>query len=57
MHTIDLEPFMYGGTNITGIRLFNPDEPEIDEMLKIWIEKELISNEILLNITRDQLQV
>lgn len=30
LHTIDLEPFQHGGTNITGVRLINPD----DEMVK-----------------------
>lgn len=27
MHTIDLEPYQYSGTNITGIRLVDPDNP------------------------------
>lgn len=30
LHTIDLEPFQHGGTNITGVRLIIPD----DEMVK-----------------------
>lgn len=30
MHTIDLEPFQYSGTNITGLRLINPT----DEVVK-----------------------
>lgn len=29
MHTIDLEPFQYGGTNITGLRMIVPDDPHV----------------------------
>jgi hypothetical protein len=29
MHTIDLEPYQYGGTNITGIRLVDPSDPDV----------------------------
>ena len=29
MHTIDLEPFQYGGTNITGLRMIFPDDPHV----------------------------
>lgn len=28
-HTIDLEPYKYGGTNITGFRLFDPNDKEV----------------------------
>lgn len=31
MHTIDLEPFQYSGTNITGFRLVSPDDPFVKE--------------------------
>lgn len=48
---------MYGGTNITGVRLFDPDDPEISQMLKVWTDGELSSNENLLNITPDMLEV
>lgn len=27
MHTIDLEPYQYSGTNITGVRLVDPENP------------------------------
>lgn len=57
MHTIDLEPFKYGGTNITGIRFFNPDDTEIKNMLRIWTEGELATNGKLLDITEDMLHV
>jgi hypothetical protein len=32
MHTIDLEPYQYGGTNITGIRLVDPDDALVKEV-------------------------
>lgn len=32
MHTIDLEPFQYGGTNITGIRLVDPENPMMEHI-------------------------
>jgi glutamate receptor, ionotropic, invertebrate len=31
MHTIDLEPFQYGGTNITGMRMIIPENPLVKE--------------------------
>lgn len=34
LHTIDLEPYQYSGTNITGIRLFDPE----DRMMKHVVE-------------------
>lgn len=33
MHTIDLEPFQYGGTNITGLRMIFPDDPHVKEII------------------------
>lgn len=36
MHTIDLKPFQYSSTNITGMRLVIPNDPMVNEtMLKI----------------------
>lgn len=32
MHTIDLEPFQYSGTNITGVRLIDPDNPLLQQV-------------------------
>jgi len=29
MHTLDLEPYQYGGTNITGIRVVNPADEDV----------------------------
>lgn len=36
MHTIDLEPFMHGGTNITGIRMIDPDDEDIKHLMANW---------------------
>ncbi|XP_054270568.1 glutamate receptor ionotropic, kainate 2-like isoform X2 [Macrosteles quadrilineatus] len=51
--TIDLEPFMHAGTNITGIRFFDPESEEVQEMMAFWRSKEKehgyeITNEVLL---------
>ncbi|XP_048512589.1 glutamate receptor ionotropic, kainate 2-like [Athalia rosae] len=32
LQTIDLEPYQYGGTNLTGFRLINPEDPFVVEM-------------------------
>ncbi|XP_058127389.1 glutamate receptor ionotropic, kainate 2-like [Anopheles ziemanni] len=32
LHTIDLEPYQYSGTNITGIRLIDPEEEKIKQV-------------------------
>lgn len=32
MHTIDLEPYRYSGTNITGIRLVDPENPMMEHI-------------------------
>jgi len=37
LHTIDLDEFKYGGTNITGFRLVNPDTPVVQKVLKQWV--------------------
>lgn len=34
MHTIDLEPFQYAGTNITGVQLIDPERPYTTEMVE-----------------------
>lgn len=36
LHTVNLEPFMYGGTNITAFRLVNPDNPLVRQTVKNW---------------------
>lgn len=37
LHTVDLDEFKYGGTNITGFRLVNPDTPMVQKVLKQWV--------------------
>lgn len=32
MHTIDLEPFQYSGTNITGVRFVDPENPLLQKV-------------------------
>uniref|UniRef100_A0A182K4K3 Uncharacterized protein n=1 Tax=Anopheles christyi TaxID=43041 RepID=A0A182K4K3_9DIPT len=32
LHTIDLEPYQYSGTNITGVRLLDPEEEKIKQV-------------------------
>ncbi|XP_046673759.1 glutamate receptor ionotropic, kainate 2-like [Homalodisca vitripennis] len=39
LHTIDLEPFMYAGTNITGVRFFDPESAEVQQVIKFWAER------------------
>lgn len=48
MHTIDLEPFQYSGTNITGIRLVDPENPLLVELTKYIAETQESNNEELL---------
>nr|APZ81409.1 glutamate receptor ionotropic 1 [Adelphocoris lineolatus] len=36
--SIDLEPFKWAGTNITGIRIVNPDQPHFKEVMKLIME-------------------
>ena len=33
LHSIDLEDFKYGGTNITAFRLVDPHNPEVIEVI------------------------
>lgn len=40
MHTLDLEPFMHAGTNITGIRLIDPEDPRVVQITSYWAEQE-----------------
>lgn len=39
MHTIDLEAFQYGGTNITGLRLINPNDDYVKEIEDFFEKK------------------
>lgn len=36
LHTVNLEPFKYGGTNITAFRLIDPDSAIVRETVKNW---------------------
>ena len=36
IHSIDLEDFKYGGTNITAFRLVDPHNPEVINVFKSW---------------------
>ncbi|KAG4072066.1 hypothetical protein HA402_015565 [Bradysia odoriphaga] len=40
MHTIDLEPYQYSGTNITGIRLVDPENPMMAHITNCMGESE-----------------
>lgn len=35
-HTINYEPFIYGGTNITTVRLINPEDTYVQDVTKSW---------------------
>lgn len=36
LHGVDLEEFKYGGTNITALRLVDPDGPEVRKSVRDW---------------------
>lgn len=38
-HTLELEPFKYGGANITGIRLIDPDNEKVQEIMNYFDSK------------------
>jgi glutamate receptor, ionotropic, invertebrate len=44
MHTIDLEPFQYSGTNITGFRLVSPDDRFVKVVTEYFHELHLKAN-------------
>ncbi|XP_076667715.1 kainate-type ionotropic glutamate receptor subunit 1D isoform X9 [Andrena cerasifolii] len=37
LHSVDLEEFKHGGTNITAFRLVDPEKPEIQKAVQDWI--------------------
>ena len=41
LHTVDLEEFKYGGTNITALRLVDPEDPELQKVVQNWVYGEL----------------
>lgn len=40
LHTVDLEEFKYGGTNITALRLVNPDNSLVQDTIRNWTMEE-----------------
>ncbi|GAB0095911.1 Ionotropic glutamate receptor [Sergentomyia squamirostris] len=36
LHTIDLEPYQYSSTNITGIRLYDPEDLRVQQITEYW---------------------
>lgn len=45
LHTIDLEPFQHGGTNITGVRLIVPDDEMVKQVTDFIAERIADKNE------------
>lgn len=41
LHTVDLEEFKYGGTNITAFRLVDPESPEVQKVLRELVSTQL----------------
>lgn len=42
LHTLNLEDFKYGNTNITGFRLVDPTKPEVQAVISDWKYGELL---------------
>ncbi|XP_065566794.1 glutamate receptor ionotropic, kainate 2-like [Artemia franciscana] len=40
LHTINLEDYQYGGTNITALRLVDPTKPESASLVSDWVQSE-----------------
>lgn len=40
LHTVDMEEFKYGGTNITALRLVNPDNSMVQDTIRNWTIEE-----------------
>lgn len=36
LHTLDLEPYQYSETNITGIRLVDPEDARVEQIISSW---------------------
>lgn len=41
LHTVELEDFRHGGTNITCLRLVDPENPLVQRVMKDWTFGEL----------------
>lgn len=37
LHSVDLEEFKHGGTNITAFRLVDPEKQDIQKVVQDWI--------------------
>ncbi|XP_026746543.1 glutamate receptor ionotropic, kainate 2 isoform X4 [Trichoplusia ni] len=40
LHSVDLEEFKYGGTNITAIRLLDPERADVQRVVRDWVYDE-----------------
>ncbi|PSN42074.1 hypothetical protein C0J52_16393 [Blattella germanica] len=56
LHTIDVEPFQHGGTNITGLRMVDPENEAVQMAVRRWADLELKRGKKL-NITPETLTV
>lgn len=36
LHTLDLEPYQYSGSNFTGIRLIDPEDARVQQITRYW---------------------
>ncbi|XP_049872215.1 glutamate receptor ionotropic, kainate 2 isoform X4 [Pectinophora gossypiella] len=40
LHSVDLEEFKYGGTNITALRLLDPERADVQRVIRDWVYDE-----------------
>jgi glutamate receptor, ionotropic, invertebrate len=40
LHSVDLEEFKYGGTNITALRLLDPERTDVQRVVRDWVYDE-----------------
>lgn len=40
LHSVDLEEFKYGGTNITALRLLDPERADVQRVVRDWVYDE-----------------
>ncbi|XP_052755261.1 glutamate receptor ionotropic, kainate 2 isoform X4 [Galleria mellonella] len=40
LHSVDLEEFKYGGTNITALRLLDPERSDVQKVIRDWVYDE-----------------
>nr|XP_053638630.1 glutamate receptor ionotropic, kainate 1-like [Cherax quadricarinatus] len=41
LHTVDLEDFRHGGTNVTALRIVDPENPLVQRVIQDWVFGEL----------------